>query len=206
LFVADPTYSKEKLFETWHTVIVQLGHAMSAARKPAKYLLEMQQTFAQVKRYADFFGYELPIELVKVAGVENLSQFVDYLKEERQIREAKEKKERRKRLNAQKKHLADWRSFKVGYLRTYDGLDYLRFEIKTGQVETTQGVRFPISAGHQLYKYVLTTNANGGCKNCGKLFLDRYTIIEINKNFIHIGCHKVTLKEIRSFAKQQGWE
>lgn len=205
LFVPDPASSKEELFEKWRKAIVQVAHHLGMARKPEKYLLEMQQLFGQAKNYAEFFGYELPAELVNVAMVENLSQFADYLKHERELQDAKEKKERRKRLSVQKKQLTDWRSFKKEHLRTYDDLDYLRLNIRTGQVETTQGIRFPLSAGHQLYKFIIITNTNGGCTNRGELFLDKYSIIDVNKDFIRIGCHKVTLKEIQLFAKQQGW-
>lgn len=205
LFVPDPASTKEELFENWREAIVQVAHHLGTARKPEKYLLEMQQIFARAKSYAAFFGYQLPQELVTVAGVENLSQFADYLKQERELREAKEKKEQRKRLTAQKKQLQDWRVFKKDYLRTYDALDYLRFNVKTGQVETTQGVRFPLSAGHQLHQFVIHTIAKGGCTTCDEMFLDKYTIYEVNKNFIRVGCHQVTLKEIKLFAKQQGW-
>jgi hypothetical protein len=206
LFVPDPSSSKADLFESWREAMVQAAHKMGSARKPAKYILEIQQIFEKAKRYADFFNYQLPEELVKIAGVENLSQFVDYLQQERELREAIEKKEQRKRLSAQKKQLADWRSFKKDYLRIYDGLDYLRLNVKTGQIETTQGVRFTLSAGHQLYRFVTAVIAKGGCTNCGELFLERYAVSEVNKDFIRVGCHKVTLKEIKSFAKQQGWQ
>ncbi|TSJ39684.1 hypothetical protein FO440_18265 [Mucilaginibacter corticis] len=205
IFVPDPTLSKEELFEVWREQIIQIAHHLGTARKPEKYLLEMQQAFGQAKRYADFFGFQIPEALTKVAMVENLAQFSDYLKIEREQQEAKEKKERSKRLKAQNKLLKDWRSFKRDYLRTYDGLDYLRFNAKTGQVETTQGVRFPLPAGRQLYQFVVETNTKGGCTSCGQLFLERYSINEVNKHFIRIGCHKVTIKEIKLFATQQGW-
>jgi hypothetical protein len=205
LYVPDPALTKEELFEDWRKAIVEVAHNLGTARKPEKYLLEMQRIFGQAERYAAFFGSVLPEGLVKVAHIENLTQFAEYLQKEREVREAKEKRERKKRLLAQQKHLKDWRSFKIGYLRTYDGLDYLRFDIKTGQVETTQGVRFPLSAGHQLYQFVTATNVKGGCQDCGELFLNKYSIAEVNKNFIRIGCHQVTLKEIKLFAKQQGW-
>jgi hypothetical protein len=205
LYVPDPALTKEELFESWRKAIVAVAHHLGSARKHEKYLLEMQQIVGQAERYAGFFGLKLPEELVTVAQIEDLSQFVDYLQKERELREAKEMRERKKRLRAQQKHLKDWRSFKLGHLRTYDDLDYLRFDVRTGLVETTQGVKFPLSAGHQLYRFVIAANAKGGCKDCCELFLDKYAISEVNKQFIRIGCHRVTLKEITTFAKQQGW-
>jgi|SRR6185503_15089160 len=206
IYVPDPASSKYELFESWQAAINELAHHLGTARKPEKYVLQMQQLFNQAKRYADFFGYELPEPLIALGNVQNFDEFVVHLKKERELQETKEKKQQRKWLSVQKKQLKDWRSFQRNDLRTYDGLDYLRFDVKTGQVETTQGVRFPLSAGHQLYQFVIAINARGGCKNCGKLFLDKYAVKEVNKNFIRVGCHRVTLKEIKSFAKQQGWQ
>ena len=205
IFVPDPASSKYELFERWYASINELAHHLGTARKPEKYVLQMQQLFNQAERYADFFGYELPEQLIALGNVQNFDEFVVHLKKERESQEAKEKKQQRKWLSVQKKQLKDWRSFQRNNLRTYDGLDYLRFHVKTGQIETTQGVRFPLSAGHRLYQFVITTNAKGGCTNCDILFLDKYTVSEVNKKFIHVGCHRVTLKEIKSFAKQQGW-
>ena len=205
IFVPDPASTKYELFESWHASIHEVANYLGTARKPEKYLLQIQQLFNKAKRYADFFGYELPEQLVALASIQNFDGFVVHLKKEREIQEAKEEKQRKQRLSVQKKQLKDWRSFQRNDLRTYDGLDYLRFDVKTGQVETTQGVKFPLSAGHQLYQFVIAANNNGGCTNCGELFLDKYTIAEVNKKFIRIGCHQVTLKEIKSFAKQHGW-
>lgn len=205
IFVPDPTSTKEELFNSWQVAIVTVAHHLGMAKKPEKYILQIQQILGQAKRYAAFFGYQLPEQLLSAGSIEDFPQFCAYLQKERELREVKDKKERRIRLSAQNKQLQNWRSFKNNYLRTYDGLDYLRFDVKTGQVETTQSVRFPLSAGHQLYQYVIATNVKGGCTNCGEQFLDKYAIYEVNKNYIRIGCHKVTLKEIKSFAKQQGW-
>ncbi len=205
IYVPDPASSRFELFERWHTSIYELANHLGTARKPEKYVLQIQQLFHKAKRYADFFGYELPERLVALANVQNFGEFVDYFQKERALQEAKEKKQQRRWLSVQKKQLKDWRLFQRNNLRIYDGFDYLRFDVKTGQVETTQGVRFALSAGHQLYQFVLTTNAKGGCTDCEKLFLDKYTVYEVNKNFIRVGCHQVTLKEIKSFAKQQGW-
>lgn len=60
LFVPDPASTKEELFENWREAIVQVAHHLGTARKPEKYLLEMQQIFERAKSYAAFFGYQLP--------------------------------------------------------------------------------------------------------------------------------------------------
>lgn len=205
IFVPDPTSTKEELFDSWHASIITVGHHLGMARRPEKYILQIEELFNQAKRYADFFGYELPELLIDAGQVQNFDEFVEHLQKERALQDAKEARNRKKRIADQKKQLKDWRLFKKDYLRTYHGLDYLRFDVKTGRVETTQSVKFSLYAAHQLYQFVIAINAKGGCLNCGELFLEKYSISEVNKQFVRIGCHKVTLKEIKSFAKPQGW-
>ena len=205
IFVPDPTSTKEELFDSWHASIISVAHHLGLARRPEKYVLQIAKLFEQAKRYANYFGYQLPEQLIAAGQVQKFDEFVVHLQKERALQDSKEARDRKMRVAEQKKELKSWRLFKKDYLRTYDGSDYLRLDIKTGQVETTQGVRFPLPAGHKLYQFVTTTIVKGGCKNCGELFLNKYPISEINKNFIRIGCHQVTLKEIKLFAKQQGW-
>jgi hypothetical protein len=58
------------------------------------------------------------------------------------------------------------------------------------QFETTQGVKIPTEIGLRLYKNL--ANVKQGDK-----FLE-YTVNEITKQFICIGCHKITFKEINN--------
>lgn len=205
LFVPDPALTKGELFDSWHSSIITIAHHLEQARRPAKYLLEIQRVFSEAQRYAGFFGYELPALLVEAGHIQNQSQFAGHLERERDLRERAAARERKKRVEAQKAKLKDWRNFKACSVGTVDGFDYLRLNKENGQVETTQGVEFPLEAGHQLYRLVLERNSKGGCSGCGETFLGRYTITEINNAFIRVGCHKVSLKEIKLFAKQQGW-
>ncbi len=205
IFVADPALAKDELFNKWYEEVMALGHHLGTARKPAKYLSKMAHVCLEASRYAEFFGYELPPLLRDVANVHDFNGFCEHLQNERQLRKIGDAKKRKKQLAHQKKLLQEWRSFKRENPNIYDGLDYLRFNVRTGQIETTQNVRFPLSAGFQLYSYIIATNVKGGCTNCGELFLERYAVIEVNRKFVRIGCHKVTLNEINRFANQQGW-
>jgi hypothetical protein len=201
LYVPDPALEKGELFERWYSMIKGVAGCINQAKRPAKYLLDIAQTFNKAKTYADFFGYEMPELLVKAGEVQNLEQYRDLLKDENRLRKAQAKKEQAERLKIQKRKLKLWREFKADEVDRADGYDYLRFNSDTQNIETTQRIRFSLSAGYQLYQTILDNTAK-----TGQSFLDRYSIAEINPAFIRIGCHKVTLKEIKSFAKQQGWQ
>ena len=102
-------------------------------------------------------------------------------------------------------YLKEWRKFKAGRIYTADGFDYLRFNPKTGRVETSQRVEIPEPVARRFYAFVLDTISGGGCSNCNMKLMDMYEVIDINKEYIRVGCHKISLKEIRSFTKKLNW-
>jgi len=203
--VPDPDLSKEDLFEKWYGDLRNIADSLAGARKPQKHILEIGRVFDEARRYADFFDYELPEVLVKAGEIQSGEQYHDLLQQERELRKTQEQRAQAEALRLQKTRLKDWRKFKVHYLRTADGFDYLRFHKANQIIETTQRVEFSLSAGRLLYSFVLASLEKGGCENCGETFLGRYNITEINSRFIRVGCHKVSLTEIKSFAKKQRW-
>jgi hypothetical protein len=205
LAVPDPDLSKEDLFEKWYGEIRNIADSLAGARKPQKHILEIGRVFDEAKRYADFFGYEVPEVLVKAGEIRNSGQYHDLLQQERELRKVQEKRAQAEALRLQKLKLKGWRKFEIHYVSTADGFDYLRFNKANQTIETTQRVEFSLAAGRQLYGLVLTNIQKGGCTHCGETFLGRYSITEINDKFIRVGCHKVSLTEIKSFAKKQGW-
>jgi hypothetical protein len=205
LYVPDPELPQEELFEKWYSQIKRLAGSLPNARRPQKYILDIQTVFEEAKRYADFFGIAMPEVLVRAGEIQNFEQYHDVLQKERELRKADEKRARAEALRLQKMKLKCWRKFEIDHLSTADGFDYLRFNKANGRIETTQRVEFSITAGRQLYGVVLAMIEKGGCTNCGETFLGRYSISEINNAFIRVGCHKVSLTEIKSFAKKQGW-
>lgn len=86
-----------------------------------------------------------------------------------------------------------------------DGWDYLRCNVQTCEVETTQRVSFSLDEGKSLFNFIKKEIEKGSYTEGEETFLGRYPILEINPAYIRIGCHKVALKEVERFAKQQGW-
>jgi hypothetical protein len=205
LYVPDPDLESEELFEKWYREIKTIADSLNGSRKPQKHMLHIQSVFENAKRYADFFGLEIPEVLVKAGEIQNAEQYHDLLQQERELRKAQEKRAQAEALRLQKMKLKCWRKFEIDYVSTADGFDYLRSNKVNQTIETTQRVEFSLAAGRQLYGLVLATIEKGGCTNCGETFLGRYSITQINSKFIRVGCHKVSLTEIKSFAKKQGW-
>ena len=206
IYVGDPALSKEELFSDWNVQMVNIAHHLENAPKPGKYVLQIQEVFNDAKKYADFFGYVLPTSLVDMGTVSGLEEFQAHLQAERKLRKVEEAKEAKKQAKLHRLKLKAWRAFETTNFYGRDGWDYLRCNVRTCQIETTQQVAIPLETGQAFYRVIQATIAKGGCKDCGFLFMDKYPVLEINKAFIEVGCHKISLKEINRFANQQGWQ
>ncbi|OCX54230.1 hypothetical protein BEL04_08200 [Mucilaginibacter sp. PPCGB 2223] len=204
IHVADPALNKEELFNDWQERMISVAEKLADAKRPQKYATEIEKLYHEAERYADFFGYEMPELLVMAGNIRNSETFMAYLTKDRAEREAEkaEESERLKKLHAQR--LKDWRAFKSNGTGSLDGWDYLRFLEQTCEVETTQRVIFTLFDAKALYRFIKDTIAKGSYSENSEQFLG-YDIIEINKAYVRIGCHKVALKEINRFADQQGW-
>lgn len=203
--VPDPELSAVRLFEKWYGQIKDIADALNNARKPEKHLLDIRAVYSRAKRYADFFGYEIPEMLQKAGEIENIDQYHEALQKETELRKAQAEREKAEALRIQKVNLKRWRRFQTNFITTTDGYDYLRFNPSKERIETSQRVEIPLTIGRQFYAVVLETIANGGCKDCPQKLMELYEVLEINGQFIRVGCHKISLKEIKIFAKQRGW-
>lgn len=205
IYVADPALTKEELFEDWKERIVTIGEKLAQAKRPQKHAAEIAGLFSEATRYANFFGYAIPEPLAQVGNIRNSAQFAAYLEMDRAEKAAELAKQKKRSQKLQKAKLKAWRAFEANNYIGSDGWDYLRCNVNTCEVETTQSVTFSLFEGKALFAQITATLAKGGCKDCGQKFLGEYPIIEINKDHIRIGCHKVAIKEINRFANQQGW-
>jgi len=206
IFVPDPALCHEELFDNWHVQMVNIAHHLEGAKKPGKYILQIKQVFSAAKKYAEFFNYPLPTSLVEMGMVKCLEQFQANLVAEKEAIAIEEAKMNQKAKKLHEQKLKAWRLFEITNFYGRDGWDYLRFNNRTGNIETTQQVDITLDAGKAFYELVTDTIEKGGCTDCGMLFLDKYPVLDINKVFIQVGCHKISLKEINLFAKQQGWQ
>jgi hypothetical protein len=205
IYVADPALSKDDLFTNWRERIMTIAEKLADAKRPQKYATEIENLYHEAERYADFFGYEIPELLAEAGNIRNGEQFADYLAKDKAEREAEEAAYNKRLKKAQTQKLKEWRVFKNNSLGSLDGWDYLRYDVQTCEIETTQRVSFSLDEGKALYRFIETTIAKGSYADSSEQFLGQYPIIEINKAYIRIGCHKVAQKEIERFAKQQGW-
>jgi len=196
-----------------------IAQKLPNSRKPEIYLNQIAQERSTLKKYAEHFNLDLEsVPTLAFIWIESKDEGTQATEQERKEKELarikREKNEAEARIEAikkEKKDLIKWRAYKDEFSRSYarfysrTGLDYLRFNTVTNRIETTQNVEIPLEIAKRFYKQVLDTVASGKCEICGTGFMNKYEIKEINKDFIRVGCHKITIKEVKTFAKQMNW-
>ena len=162
----------------------------------------------ELRKYVQFFGLKLKGLEKKLLEPIDLAKFGKTLETERKRFELeKKRKEARQREEALEK-LAQWRKFDPEVRSahgTIDGLTFLRFNKKSQEVETTQGIKLPVKVAERAYKQLQAQRAKGGCQGDCKGTVLLYEIKEITATQFTIGCHTITFEEAEKIAKQLKW-
>lgn len=193
VFCYDPTGTHLDNFNYWINEAEFNINKLKTARKPEIYIFELQSIKNKAERYANFFNIEIPLQLTKALEITEKAQILEYLEQKEAIIKADKLKKEKALKKEHARALEKWRKFETPYIYQRDGFDYLRFNKEKQRFETSQRVEIPLALGLKLYDKI---------KN-GIQFekvLD-YEVKEINKNFIQVGCHKITLKEINNIYK-----
>lgn len=196
-----------------------IAQSLPNSRKPEIYLNKIAQERETLKKYAEHFNLDLTSYNLKFIYIESkdggakaTEQELKEREERRLKAEERERERQAERLKEHKKNVIKWRKFAGKYenqtahlYSREERIDYLRHNTVTNRIETSQGIEVPLEYAKKFYLQVLEIVANGTCDICGTQFLNAYEIKEINKDFIQIGCHKITIKEIKALAKQLNW-
>jgi len=198
IYCDRPTNSHEENFKSWIGEIENIFPKLKTARKPKKYLLEIDHLKSEVNKYASFFDAKPPKELIKLMAVSDTSEYVKFQEQKEKFAAKEHAKELKQQAEKHKEELAKFRNFEINTMRLRNDFDYLRF--RNNRFETSQGVEIPKQIGLDIWAWIKETSAKGGCTKCNKTIL-RYDVKEVTKKHIVVGCHKITIKELESAYK-----
>lgn len=193
IFCAYPDGSHEQNFSYWINEAEINIDKLKRANKPIIYLTELDRIKDKAQKYSDLFNIPVNEHLTSILAITDKEQAKEYeSKKQAYLKAEKERKEKElKKRHA--KELKEWRNFEKQSLYFRNGFDYLRYNKEKQRFETSQQIEIPLALGLKLYEKI---------KN-GVQFekvLD-YSVKEINKTFIQVGCHKITIKEINTILK-----
>lgn len=193
IFCSNPNASHIDNFNFWLNNAEQLADKLKRANKPEIYISQLQQIENKAIKYANYFNIAIPETLQSVLKVTTKTEILAYMENKAELIKAEKLAKEKQLKKEHQTNLKKWRKFETTKLWTRnEGIDYLRKNNE--QFETSQGVKIPTEIGLKLYKNLKTAKI-------GDKFLE-YTIGEITKQFICIGCHKITFKEINNIINK----
>jgi hypothetical protein len=191
IYCSNPNGSHENNFNVWLNIAEQLADKLKRANKPEIYISQLQQIENKAKIYANYFSIAIPETLQSVLTVTTKAEILAYMENKAELIKAEKLAKEKALKKEHTTNLKNWRNFEIGRLYQRDGFDYLRKDAEFFQ--TSQGVKIPLEIGLKLYKNLANVKVNDK-------FLE-YTVNEVTKQFICIGCHKITFKEIKNVVK-----
>jgi hypothetical protein len=193
VFCYNPDNGHESNFKYWFDEIEAEINKLAKARKPEIYLNNIEYVATKVKRYSQFTGANIPINLIEAMKITDKDQYAGY--QESRIEQAKQA-QKKAEIELKKRHeeeLEKWLNFETSRLYLNNGSDYLRVNPENDRVETTQAVHIPNEIARRLWLSIKENTIKVGDK------ILNYRIDKADK-IVKIGCH--TFK--RSYLLQFG--
>lgn len=195
IFCPFPTGSHSENFERWYSQIKIEADKLQTARKPEKYLNEINYLSNQVTKYSQFFNAEIPVTLQQIMAISNKAEYLEFNTKLQAYKKAEEKRKVKEAKKQHKKQLEKFMNFEINRVYSDIKIDYLRLNKAENRIETTQAVQIPVEAAKRLYFAIANNSAKIGDQ------ILNYSIEEINSKTIKIGCHNFEKKYLLTFGK-----
>lgn len=168
--------------------------SLAKARKPEKWIHEIQVICERAKTYCEFFNIKMDKDLAKFVNSEDFNKTSEeYLAELKKRAE----RERRKQMKEHKEYLAKWHKFEFNHSVPF--LEYQELRMNTenkNRIETTMGVTITYDMGKEFYEKLKAGEVKEGDQ------LLYYRVGKIDNKEIRIGCHKFKMKYLLDFGKR----
>ena len=167
-------------------------------RSKIKAFSELAYINDKTNKFAAFFDIDIQSNYPKLYSALNLDieGITEYRVKAAKLDEAQKLAAQKREAAKHKEQLKKWRSGEINTLYIRDGFDYLR--VQGENIRTSQGVEISKEAAKLLYNNLNTSIV-------GKKVDHKYEITELNDKFLTVGCHKITIKEIKKLATSLNW-
>ena len=191
----NPNTTHEENFNRWKIDAELVAAKLPKAKKPEKYLNELEYINSQANKYAQFFGLELPANLTAILSIKDKNEYNTYHEQKTAILEAERLKKEAELKKQHKKALTEWKNGKTNRLYTRIETDYLRLNKENERIETTQAVQIPLELAKRLFYSIKGNTLKVG---------DKVLNFEVNEigTKVKIGCHTFTKKYLLQFGSQ----
>ena len=166
----------------WRKEIEENLSKLARARKPEKYLLQIEHIQSQVKEYCDYFEIEPSEELKEIIKDTTSEGYHNFIMDRAERLKELAKKQKLGRKKAYIGSVKKWFAGEIHRVSYIEGYDFLKMDKDTGRIRTTQDVVIPYEIAVEFHKLVKT----------GELKVDdtilNFKVMKVGK-IIQIGCH-----------------
>lgn len=193
IFCGYPNGTNEENFNYWKIQAENVATKLIKARKPIKYLNELEVIQGKANKYANFFKIAVPEILSSLLSIKDKNEFLQYNELQNEFIEKEERLKKLKAKKAFKDSFKKWLNLETSYLYNRINFDFLR--LNSENVETTQGVKIPIEIAKRIAKKIENNSLSVGDK------ILNYTVSEVGKD-IKIGCHTFNRNYLLKFSSK----
>lgn len=192
------------------------------ARKPEKYFNQIESVKDQLDKYCTFFKIKLTKAQKSKISFTNAQEYKEAVIKAnaafKRENAAKYKLGQRVYSNG----IAAWKEFKEEqYKKSLSAKEQTAYYHYTREsqvevmftnlrtngevIQTTKHVELPVNVAKRYYDFYNRIVSNGGCKgNCNYKMLE-YEVSEASKDFLVVGCHNISAREIKEIAAKLNW-
>jgi hypothetical protein len=197
-----PRYSDSGIYnrgnlQAYESSLNLLLDGYQRSRKYKDYRLnDVKRELNKLRDYITYFTPEIPETLQKILESEIVTEIDSKLCE---LREESAKINEEK----SKKAISEFRTFKSNSVYIPNNpFSYLRYNPETTEIETSQRIVITFNQADLLYHYLQEIKKGRIEFKKGLKVADRYELLEINENYIIVGCHKIEISEIENVYKE----
>jgi len=198
VYCCSPDLNHKENFEYWVNECEAIAANLQRAKKPEIYLNQISYIAGKVKKYADFFGLQIPETLQQLLTIENKGQFAAYKENKAALLAIEEKRKAAAEKKEHAKRLKKWLNGETYSLYGRDGRDYLRMGEYDGRkvVETSQAVKIELPEAKRLFNAIKAKTLKAGDK-----VNHQYEVAKIN-GVLNVGCHSFPTKYLIEFGEK----
>lgn len=194
VYCHNPQGSHHENFGAWKQECEFIISKLAKAKKPEKYIQELEGVKHRADRYAKLFDIVVPEELIQAWSMTSKGEIVAYMEAKAEVIKKRKEAQEKRLKKEHRENVKKFRDFKTPRVHTRLEYDLLRYNPTNQRFQTSQGVEIPLAIGLGIYKRLVN---NQGVEK----ILD-FEVKEITKKYIQVGCHKIEMKEIQRVITQ----
>lgn len=211
VFVNEVPISTEQLSSTrwitsnvdyWTSSIKEALQELETYPRRRSLLVKVQQLQFQLRCFIQVLNFDLNDSLLVALETPTIGNINSFIK-------AFGSKKKAELLRRHQQEVKEWkkgtkREIAINYINGIDANQaYLRINKGTAEIETSKGIKVPFETAKRFWHYIQIQLLNG-CTSCSYTILC-FKVDAINKKEIKIGCHTISIKEVRAVVTRMKW-